>query len=255
MLKRIFVALLLILGAFLPLQAQLRPSPDTVHTERGDMIIQPIRHATVVLEWNDKTVYVDPVQHEEMFAGLPAPDIILVTDVHGDHYNLETYDALNTINSAFVVPRAVANRLSTTSFMDQVTILENGEKVQIKGVPIRAMPMYNLPQSQDARHPKGRGNGYVFTLGGQKIYISGDTEGIPEMRNLQDIDVAFVCMNLPYTMDVKQAADAVLDFAPDIVYPYHHRGQDIREFKRLVNAGNADIEVRLLNWYPDADRE
>ena len=114
--------------------------------------------------------------------------------------------------------------------------------------------MYNLPESPTAMHTKGRGNGYVLNIGGKNIYLSGDTQGIPEMRSLKDIDVAFVCMNLPYTMDVKEAADAVLAFKPKIVYPYHYRGRgglsDVNAFKSLVDAGNKGIEVRLRDWYP-----
>ena len=111
--------------------------------------------------------------------------------------------------------------------------------------------MYNLPEASDSRHPKGRGNGYVLEIGDDNIYISGDTEDIPEMRRLKDIDVAFVCMNLPYTMDIDQAASAVLDFKPEIVYPYHHRGQDINAFKKMVEGKNKFIDVRVRNWYPE----
>ena len=110
--------------------------------------------------------------------------------------------------------------------------------------------MYNLPEAATAMHTKGRGNGYVLTIGGKNVYISGDTADIPEMRNLKNIDVAFVCMNLPYTMDVKEAAQAVLAFKPKAVYPYHYRGQDTNVFKSLVNAGDKAIDVRLRNWYP-----
>jgi L-ascorbate metabolism protein UlaG (beta-lactamase superfamily) len=101
-------------------------------------------------------------------------------------------------------------------------------------------------------HTKGRGNGYVLTIGKKNIYISGDTEDIPEMRALKNIDVAFVCMNLPYTMDVNQASEGVLAFKPKVVYPYHYRGQDVNVFKTLVDKGNKNIEVRLLNWYPSS---
>jgi L-ascorbate metabolism protein UlaG (beta-lactamase superfamily) len=115
--------------------------------------------------------------------------------------------------------------------------------------------MYNLPEAPDSRHTKGRGNGYILNLGGKMVYISGDTEDIPEMRALKNIDVAFVCMNQPYTMDINQAANAVLAFKPKIVYPFHYRGQnglsDVEGFKKLVDAGKAPIEVRLKNWYPE----
>ncbi len=114
--------------------------------------------------------------------------------------------------------------------------------------------MYNLPETADSRHPKGRGNGYVLEMGDRHIYFSGDTEDIAEMRALKNIDVAFVCMNLPYTMDVNQAASAVLAFKPKVVYPYHYRGSgglsDVEAFKKSVNDGDSKIEVRLRNWYP-----
>ena len=113
--------------------------------------------------------------------------------------------------------------------------------------------MYNLPESSSSMHTKGRGNGYVVEAGNKVIYISGDTEDIPEMRDLKNIDIAFVCMNLPYTMDINQAASAVLDFKPKIVYPYHYRGKDglsdVNEFKKMVNSANRMIGVRLLKWY------
>ncbi len=132
--------------------------------------------------------------------------------------------------------------------------MKNGDNITLSGISISAIPMYNLPESPTAMHTKGRGNGYVLGIGGKRIYLSGDTQGIPEMRSLKDIDVAFVCMNLPYTMDIKEAADAVLEFKPKIVYPYHYRGQgglsDINGFKSLVEAGDKNIEVRLRNWYP-----
>ena len=134
-------------------------------------------------------------------------------------------------------------------------MVNNGGSHEEMGIQIQAIPMYNLPESPDEKHVKGRGNGYVLTMGDKRIYISGDTEDIPEMRALKDIDIAFVCMNLPYTMDINQAASAVLEFEPSVIYPYHYRGRpdisDTEAFKALVDAGSKDIEVRLRNWYPD----
>lgn len=237
----------------LPVAAQQLPPPDTVPAETSPITVQPIRHGSVVLEWNDRVIYVDPVQPVETFSGLPAPDLILITDIHGDHFNMDVLNALNTANSTIVVPRAVADRLSESPLLERVVILGNGKRTVQKTIPIRAVPMYNLPESDDSRHPKGRGNGYVVTLGGKKVYLSGDTEGIPEMRALQNIDVAFVCMNLPYTMDVQQAADAVSEFEPAIVYPYHYRGQDTATFRELVKARKPGIEVRLKDWYAGSE--
>lgn len=232
-----------------------RPSPDQIPAEKGAITIQPIQHGSVVLSWNGTTIYVDPVQNEAMFEGIEAPDLILITDIHGDHLNMEAINQFNTQNAVFVVPQAVADRLSESDYVDQLVILNNGQSTEQMGIPIRAIPMYNLPQSDDARHTKGRGNGYILTLGGKNVYLSGDTEDIPEMRGLENIDVAFVCMNLPYTMDVNQAADAVLEFKPSIVYPYHYRGQDTQKFKALVEEGNKNIEVRLRDWYQERESE
>jgi L-ascorbate metabolism protein UlaG (beta-lactamase superfamily) len=130
----------------------------------------------------------------------------------------------------------------------QTTVLANGETKSLHEIKIEAVPMYNLTQERLKFHDKGRGNGYVLRLGGKRVYISGDTEDIPEMRALKNIDVAFVCMNLPYTMDVTQAASAVREFRPRIVYPYHYRGSDVEKFKSLVG-NDRDVEVRLRDWY------
>jgi L-ascorbate metabolism protein UlaG (beta-lactamase superfamily) len=231
-------------------QAQL-PTPDVEKVKGGDLTIQPINHATLVLSYHKKNVYVDPTGGAEAFKGLGTPAIILITDIHGDHFDIKTIEAVNTPNTMLVVPQAVADKLPATIDKKNVVILNNGDSKQGE-VSIKAIPMYNLPEAPDAFHTKGRGNGYVLTIGGKNIYISGDTEDIPEMRALKNIDFAFVCMNLPYTMDVAQAAPGVLAFKPKVVYPYHYRGQDVNNFKSLVNAGDPNIEVRLRNWYPAA---
>lgn len=224
-------------------------APDQISTKNGDITVQPIQHGTLVLTWNDVTIYADPFGGLKAFEGVRSPDLILITDIHGDHLNIETLNALDTRYTKLVVPQAVFDRLPE-SLSKQAVIINNGESTEQMGISIRAIPMYNLPETDDSRHPKGRGNGYILNMGGKNVYLSGDTEGIEEMRSLKNIDVAFVCMNLPYTMDVKQAADAVLDFQPNIVYPYHYRGQDTQKFKELVNAGDEEIEVKLRNWYP-----
>jgi L-ascorbate metabolism protein UlaG (beta-lactamase superfamily) len=231
-----------------------RPTPDHIETSYGQLTIQPILHGTVVLTWNNKTIYVDPYGGAKAFAGVPAPDLILITDIHGDHLNAETLAAVETANAVLVVPQAVADQL-TEPLKGKAVVLENGGVTRQAGISISAIPMYNLPDDADARHTKGRGNGYLLNAGGKTVYFSGDTEDIPEMRNLKDIDVAFVCMNLPFTMDIQQAASAVLAFKPRIVYPYHYRGQgglnDVEGFSKLVHAGDPGIDVRLRNWYPE----
>ncbi|MDY7394165.1 MBL fold metallo-hydrolase [Aureibaculum sp. 2210JD6-5] len=231
--------------------AQLVPA-DTIKSNEGNIIIQPITHGTLVLQWNNTTIYVDPYGGAELFKGIAPPDLILITDIHGDHTNLETLKGLDLEKAKFIVPAAVAEMLKP-DYADQLEIINNGEMSVQGDIFINAIPMYNLPEDETSRHPKGRGNGYFLNLGGKAIYISGDTEDIKEMRGLKDIDIAFVCMNLPYTMDINQAADAVLEFKPKVVYPYHYRGKpdmsDTEAFKKLVNSENTEIEVRLRDWY------
>ncbi len=244
----VFIILLMITFV---IQAQL-PKADIIKTDEGDLTIQPITHGTLVLQWKGKTIYVDPYGGAEKFKGIAPPDVILITDIHGDHLNMATLEGLDTKKTSFVVPAAVAEKLKS-KYEKQLHIIKNGGMHMQGDLFVSALPMYNLPEDTNSRHPKGRGNGYFLNLGGKGIYISGDTEDIKEMRKLIGVDIAFVCMNLPYTMDIKQAASAVLDFKPKIVYPYHYRGKpnvsDIAAFKKLVNAKNPKIEVRLRDWY------
>ena len=227
-------------------------SPDIITTSKGNVTVQPVFHAALVLEWNGKSIYADPYNGADAYKNLKKPDLVLITDIHGDHMDLKTLQALDLSNATFVVPQAVADKLPA-EWKQKIVVLTNGNTTEQSGISISAIPMYNLPNDSTARHTKGRGNGYVLTLGDKKFYISGDTEDIPEMRSLKNIDVAFVCMNLPFTMSVEQAAKAVLEFKPKIVYPYHYRGQggfsDTKQFKELVNKANASIDVRLKDWY------
>lgn len=224
-------------------------SGDRIPTSGGDLIIHPVDHASFVMAWGPHPIYVDPVGGAEAYEGLPRPHIILVTDIHGDHMNAETLTALATGPARIIAPPAVAEQLPE-ALRSRITVLANGETTDFMGVSVEAVPAYNLSEDRLQFHSPGRGNGYVVTTGGVRTYISGDTEDIPEMRALQDIDVAFVCFNLPYTMTEEQAASAVRAFQPGIVYPYHYRGSDVEEFASLV--GDAS-EVRIGGWYPDTN--
>lgn len=227
---------------------------ERIPAQGGDITIQPILHGTFVIEYNELTIYVDPYGGADKFAGQKPADLVLITDIHGDHHNQETLDGLDLSQATVLAPQAVAEKLPAGKYK-AIEVIGNGENTTLMDVIIKAIPMYNLPETADSRHPKGRGNGYILTLGGKQIYISGDTEDIPEMRALKNIDVAFVCMNMPYTMDVEQAASAVADFQPAVVYPFHYRGteglSDTEKFKRLVNAAAPKVDVRLRNWYPE----
>ncbi len=227
---------------------------DQIPTQKGNITITPVLHGTFVMEYAGKTIYVDPYGGAELFAAMKKPDMVLITDIHGDHHDQKTLDGLDLTGATMVVPQAVADKLPAGK-SKAIEVIGNGETKTILNTEIMAIPMYNLPETEDSRHPKGRGNGYVVNLGGKRIYISGDTEDIPEMRALTSIDVAFVCMNIPYTMEVPQAADAVAEFKPMIVYPFHYRGSeglaDTEKFKELVSEKAPEVEVRLRNWYPE----
>ncbi len=248
------IKLFALVFAFIFTRAEAQRVPaDVIATKTGSLTVQPVQHASLVLEAGGKTLYSDPVGGAVAYKGLPTLDVLVITHTHGDHFDTATLSAIKTPATIIVVPQSVADLLPGWD-KSRMIVLKNGDHTQAAGISIQAVAMYNLPSDPVVRHPKGLGNGYVLNLGGKNIYISGDTEGIPEMRALKNIDIAFVCMNLPYTMDIDQAADAVLAFAPKIVYPYHYRGQnglsDIAAFKNLVDAGHKGIDVRLRNWYP-----
>ncbi|MDP7177531.1 MAG: MBL fold metallo-hydrolase [Verrucomicrobiota bacterium] len=218
---------------------------DKIKTAKGDLEIHPVKHGTVVFKWNGKTIFVDPVGGVAPFKSHGTPNLVLVTDIHGDHFNKDTLTEIVSDKTVVIAPEAVA-ALAPQGLKKRITTLANGKLVEKLGVKIEAVPMYNLTPARLRFHNKGRGNGYVMTFGGKRVYVSGDTEDIPEMRALKKIDAAFVCMNLPYTMTPEQAADAVREFKPRVVYPYHYRGSDTAKFKKLV--GDAS-EVRLRDWY------
>ncbi len=215
--------------------------------------VHPVFHASLVLQYRGTTIYVDPYNGAGRFGGYPAPDLVLITDIHPDHLDTATLASLPLEHARIVAPKAVKDLLPAR-MQTICTVLNNGDTVDRANAHILGIPMYNLPDGPAAFHPKGRGNGYVLAFGGKRIYISGDTQGIPEMRALKNIDIAFICMNLPFTMAVDEAADAVLAFKPKVVYPYHYRGKDglsdVGRFKALVNAKDPDIEVRQEDWYP-----
>ena len=221
-----------------------------------EFIVNPISHATMVLVWDGFTIYVDPVGGAGAFDGYPSPDLILITDIHGDHLNIETLLAVSTDKVKIIVPQAVADKLPS-DFDALVDVLYNGNFKERFGFSVRAIAMYNLREEALQYHTIGRGNGYVIEKDGKRVYISGDTEDIPEMRSLHNIDIAFVCMNLPYTMTELQAAHAVVDFKPAIVYPYHYRGKngfsDIDIFKDYIRKSSVgdQIQVIELDWYPE----
>jgi L-ascorbate metabolism protein UlaG (beta-lactamase superfamily) len=217
---------------------------QTFSTSAGPVRITPLYHASTLIEAGGKVIYLDPAKLAKL-DGLPKADLILVTDIHGDHMDPDAEKAVSKDGTEIFAPPAVVKTVTTAK------PIGNGETKTWGAWTIEAIPAYNLkrgPEPGKLFHDKGRGNGYVLTYGGKRFYFSGDTEGVPEMRALKNIDVAFICMNLPYTMPPDEAADAVKAFHPKIVIPYHYRGSDLSVFKNAL-AGTG-IEVRILKWYP-----
>jgi L-ascorbate metabolism protein UlaG (beta-lactamase superfamily) len=217
---------------------------ESFATSAGPVKITPLYHASTMIEAGGKTIYLDPAKPAKL-SGLPKADLVLITDIHGDHMDPDSEKEVSKANTVIFAPPAVVKTVTSAQ------PIANGETKTWEGWTIEAIPAYNLkrgPEPGKLFHDKGRGNGYVLTYGGKRFYFSGDTEGIPEMRALKNIDVAFVCMNLPYTMPPNEAADAVKAFHPKIVIPYHYRGSDLTPFVKGLQG--TDIEIRLLEWYP-----
>ncbi len=220
--------------------------PDQVATEAGPITVVPLSHATLRIDFDGKHIYVDPWTKAPL-PDSPKADLVLITDIHGDHLDPLGVDQVTGQGTVVVGPPAVAESLRGTR------VMKNGEQMELAGVMVQAVPMYNNvrgPEAGKLFHDKGRGNGYVLTLGGKRVYISGDTECTEEMKELENIDVAFVCMNLPYTMPPQEAAECVNAFRPKIVYPYHFRGSDLSVFQKGITGEG--IEVRIRDWYPES---
>jgi len=201
------------------------------------------------------TIYVDPVGEPALYEALPKPDLILITHRHGDHYNA---DLLAALAEAPILTNADVKGMMPEDLQGRTDVIALGGSTEMMGVAIAAIASYNTSADRQDFHPKARGDlGFVLTIDGSRIYISGDTEGTLEMRALENIDLAFVCMNLPFTMDAEQAADAVAEFAPAMAIPYHYRGrdggtQDPQVFAKMLSDAGSSTEVKLHDWYNGA---
>jgi len=218
---------------------------DYLTTTNGDVIIQPRSHATFVMSWNGKMIYNDPAAGIS-FAGLPKADLILLSHIHSDHFSTATIDAVRGAGVRIIASQTVYNNLTAAQKL-LTTVLGYGASTNVMGVTIQAVPAYN------SNHPINEGNGYVLTIGERRVYVSGDTGDAPELHALTNIDVAFVCMNLPFTLTVPQATNLVRAMRPRVVYPYHYRDSsnattNAATFKRWLGQ-DLGIEVRLRKWY------
>lgn len=249
----VIILVLLFIMTLLSKNQRGEPIDNETATEENFEII-PISHASAILDWDGTIIYSDPVGDSSLYADYPNPDIVFLTHEHGDHFNEETLSEVLSENSTLIVPQAVAD-LIEIELPGETVILANSENFEKNNFSVLAVPSYNIREEALDRHPEGIGNGYVIEHDGKKVYFSGDSEDTREMRALENIDVAFVAMNLPYTMSVESAADAVLEFKPKTIYPYHYRTpegfSDVEKFKEIVKAGDPEIEVILLDWYAE----
>jgi L-ascorbate metabolism protein UlaG (beta-lactamase superfamily) len=222
---------------------------DHLATKSGDVVFHPVNHASFVMNWNGKMIYSDPVGGVTPYQGLQRADLILVTHAHSDHYSSSTIDAVRATGARIIATQAVYSSLSPAQ-RKLTTVLANGANTDVIGLNVAAVAAYNLTNTN---HVQGIGNGYVVTIGGRRIFISGDTEDVPEIRALANIDVAFLCMNIPFTMNITKAASTVRQMKPKVVYPYHYRNQDgtyadLNSFRSMVGT-DLGIEVRARTWY------
>jgi L-ascorbate metabolism protein UlaG (beta-lactamase superfamily) len=208
---------------------------DTFKTASGDLQITFIGHGTLMMRFGTTVVHIDPVSQYADYATLPKAAIVLVTHDHGDHLDPKAIAAIRTADTQLIGPAKCAARVPG------MAILRNGESRTVAGLSIDAVPAYNLTS---AFHPKGDGNGYVITFGGKRLLVAGDTENVPEIKALQNIDIAFLPMNLPYTMTPEMVADAAKAIAPKVLYPYHYGNTDTAKLVALL-AGAPGIEVRI----------
>lgn len=214
---------------------------DTIKTSTGDLKITFIGHSTLMFAFKGKIIHVDPWSKLADYAEMPKADLILITHEHGDHFDTKAIDILRKAATSIVLTTACAERVPGG------IIMQNGDVRAVSGLRIEAVPAYNIAHKRSEGqpfHPKGRGNGYVITFGDKRVYIAGDTENIPEMKSLENIDIAFLPMNLPYTMSPEMVADAAKTFEPKILYPYHYGQTDPNLLVNLLKDSNT-VEVRI----------
>lgn len=235
------ICLLLFMGTFWLYGQHQKYEEDVFSTSEGPLKITFFGHASLRLEWQGRFIYIDPVSRYADFTQLPKADLILITHEHGDHFDPAAIKVLSHEKTVVILTEKAYSKFPSGK------IMANGDQINYEGIIIEAVPAYNLVHKRSdgtPYHPKGEGNGYVVTLGGKKIYLAGDTENIPEMKNLKNIDIAFLPMNLPYTMTPEMVAEAARIIKPKILYPYHFGDTDTQRLIDLLK-DEKEIEIRI----------
>jgi L-ascorbate metabolism protein UlaG (beta-lactamase superfamily) len=221
--------------------AQILYETDVIPTSTGDLKITFLGHASLRLTFGGKEIYIDPFSRMADYSKLPKADVIFITHEHGDHLDPNAVAAVRTAKTVMVLTAACAQQITGG------IVMKNGDKQTVEGISVEAVPAYNLVHKRENGqpfHPQGQGNGYILTFGDKRVYIAGDTENIPEMKSLRDIDCAFLPMNIPYTMTPEMVADGAKAFRPRIVYPYHYGETDVSKLESLLRAEKG-ITVRV----------
>jgi L-ascorbate metabolism protein UlaG (beta-lactamase superfamily) len=236
----LMLGMLLMVGA-VGVNAQEKFEQDVVKTGSGDLTITCIGHGTLMFTFGGKVIHVDPVGQYADYGKLPKADLILITHEHKDHLDPKVIGMLRQPGTQILLSQAAAVQ------MPGGLVMKNGEVKTVAGLTIEAVPAYNLVHKRESGepfHPKGQGNGYVITFGDKRVYVAGDTENTPEMKALKGIDIAFLPMNLPYTMTPEMVADAARAFKPKVLYPYHFGKTDTAKLAVMLQS-NPEIELRL----------
>jgi len=216
---------------------------DVYETNKGELKIQFVKHGSIFFEYNGKVIHVDPVSRMGDYETYPKADLILITHHHSDHLDQNAIELLKKEHTKIVLTQKCKEM---SEYLTDVIVMKNGDVLSINELEITAVPAYNIKHKRengDPYHIKGEGNGYVIKFDDKKVYVAGDTENIPEMKALQNIDIAFLPMNLPYTMTPEMVADAAGMFKPKILYPYHYGDTDTSKLVELLK--DEDIEVRI----------
>ena len=243
MVKISFLLLLFIMTFTFSADAMEPFETDIIKTSDGDLKITFIGHGTLMFAFNQQIIHVDPFSKVADYAKLPKADVILITHEHFDHLDLKALEQIRTEKTKVVLTEACSKQVKNG------IIMKNGDVQTVNGLKIESIPAYNLVHKRDNGqpfHPKGVGNGYIITFGDRRVYVAGDTENIPEMKSLREIDCAFLPMNLPYTMTPEMVADAAKAFQPKILYPYHFGNTDTSKLLTLLQ-DQKEIEVRIRN--------
>ena len=237
------LVIFLSLGMLSLQSTEMNYTKDIFETSGGDLAISFIGHGTLMFEFSGMVIHVDPVMREADYKDMPDADLILLTHHHGDHLDLTAINHIRKTDCPVVMTRTCIDQLEG---FEGAVIMKNGDRQTVRGIPIETVPAYNIEHKRSngqPYHPKGEGNGYVVTFGDKRVLIGGDTENVPEIKALKEIDIAFLPMNIPYTMTPGMVADAARAIQPGILYPYHYGETDPEELVKLLK-DEKNIEVR-----------